>query len=83
MALDTSLPVSGVTYNGVALTMVGAPTGDYYTKTEVDNLLANKVSYVIQSAIPTDTTVLWIDTGNNLLKYYNGSAWQAIGAIYG
>lgn len=82
MALDTSLPVSGVTYNGTALAMAGLPSGDYYTKTEVDNLLANKISCVIQSATPTDTTVLWIDTGNNLLKYHNGNTWQAIGAVY-
>lgn len=40
-------------------------------------------SYVGTSA-PSDTELLWIDTANGgVLKYYNGSAWTNIKAVWG
>lgn len=36
------------------------------------------------NSAPSKTNLLWIDTGNNnLLKYYNGSAWIPISAAWG
>ena len=36
------------------------------------------------NSAPSKTNLLWIDTGNNnLLKYYNGSAWTPISAAWG
>ncbi len=32
---------------------------------------------------PTNTNLLWIDTTNgSILKYYNGSAWTAVNAVF-
>ena len=40
--------------------------------------------FVAQSSSPSDTDMLWIDTGNGgILKYYNGSAWVATAAVWG
>ena len=40
-------------------------------------------SYVGSSA-PSDTNILWIDTGNGgVMKYYNGSSWTPIASTWG
>ena len=40
--------------------------------------------YVAQTTAPTDTSVLWIDTTNgNIMKYYNGTAWTTLSAVWG
>ena len=44
--------------------------------------LAN-AGFVIQSSAPSSTTVLWIDSTNSTMKYYNGTAWVAIRGVYG
>lgn len=44
------------------------------------------VSYVAQNTAPDDTTVLWVDTGNDgVLKYYSteDSAWKSCGLAWG
>lgn len=39
---------------------------------------------MIQTSAPTVTNVLWIDTGNGgIAKYYNGSAWTPVKAVWG
>ena len=41
-------------------------------------------AYYVGSTAPSDTGILWIDSGNsNILKFYNGSAWVAVGAVWG
>lgn len=38
--------------------------------------------YSVGATPPSDTRILWIDSGNsNILKFYNGSAWVAVGAV--
>lgn len=44
--------------------------------------LAN-AGFVIQSSAPSSTTVLWIDTTNSTLKYYNGTSWIPIRGVFG
>lgn len=40
--------------------------------------------WVAQATAPTNTKLLWIDTANNnIVKYYNGVAWVAIGSAFG
>lgn len=40
--------------------------------------------YAAQSTAPSNTNLLWIDTANsNIIKYHNGSAWVATGAVWG
>ena len=41
-------------------------------------------AYYVGATAPSDTGILWIDSGNsNVLKFYNGSAWVAVGAVWG
>ncbi|WOC33490.1 MULTISPECIES: hypothetical protein [Caproicibacterium] len=40
--------------------------------------------YVRQSSSPSDSSLLWIDSGNsNKMKYYNGSSWVPVPATWG
>lgn len=40
--------------------------------------------HVLSASAPADTSLLWIDTGNGgVTKYYNGSAWVAVRAVWG
>lgn len=39
----------------------------------------SKAGWVAQGTAPGDTSVLWIDTANNnVMKFWNGSAWKTI-----
>lgn len=39
---------------------------------------------VIGATAPSNTKVLWIDTGNGgIAKYYNGSAWVTVASVWG
>lgn len=39
--------------------------------------------HVVSASQPTNTNLLWVDTSNGgVLKYYNGSAWVGIAAVY-
>ena len=41
-------------------------------------------AYYVGATPPSDTGILWIDSRNsNTLKFYNGSAWVAVGAVWG
>lgn len=44
--------------------------------------LAN-AGFVIRDTSPSITTVLWIDTTNSTLKYYNGTNWIPIRGVFG
>lgn len=43
----------------------------------------SNAGFVIQSSAPSATNVLWIDTTNSTLKYYNGSNWIPIRGVFG
>lgn len=47
------------------------------------NLGLDNAGFVIQNTAPSVTTVLWIDTSNGTLKYYNGANWIPIVGTYG
>lgn len=52
----------------------------------VGDALANIVTdvYSASTTAPSNTKLLWIDTGNGgIMKYYNGSAWVAIASTWG
>lgn len=39
--------------------------------------------FVAQATAPEDTSLLWIDTSNNnVIKFYNGTAWTPTGAVF-
>lgn len=42
----------------------------------------NEPCFVVSSAVPSDTTKLWINTNNRTLEYYNGSDWVSVRAVY-
>ena len=40
-------------------------------------------AFVVSSTAPTNTNVIWIDSGNSYVaKVYVGSAWVALGAVW-
>lgn len=47
-----------------------------------DVVWLNSPCFVVGSTAPTDTTKLWIDTSNNTLKFYSGSAWANVNAVF-
>jgi hypothetical protein len=52
---------------------------DIVSELEDGTIVPKTVSpYVADGTAPTDTTKLWIDTGNNnVIKFYNGATWEA------
>ena len=70
------------------------PSGNYdiTTKIYVDEAISTATSNIVTdvfyagTSAPSNTKLLWIDTnssnGNGLMKYYNGSSWIAISAIW-
>ena len=38
--------------------------------------------FVVSDTAPQVTTVLWIDSTNSTMKYYNGTSWVAIRGVY-
>ena len=39
--------------------------------------------FVVSDTAPESTTVLWIDTNNGTLKYYDGTNWIPVVGVYG
>lgn len=66
------IPAGGATGQILKWTADGTATWDDYATG----------SYAGTSA-PTNTKVLWIDTSNGVMKYYNGTAWTPIKAVWG
>ena len=74
---------------------INGQTGDVvldipiYTAGEGINIDSNNVIsstvkvFEFGATSPTNTNLLWIDTDNNLLKYYDGSQWKPVGAVFG
>lgn len=83
-ALDTKLDKAGGELTG-ALTLAADPTEDMQatTKQYVDTAIANSGGFVASGTAPKKTNLLWIDTTENVMKYWNGTEWFAIGAVYG
>lgn len=62
----------------------GGSTGQVLTKTSSGYGWSNSGGgFVISGSQPTDTSLLWIDSTNNLLKYYSGGSWKAISGVWG
>ena len=84
MAIDMSIPVANVIYNDEALAILTTSHDHddrYYTKEEIDA----KPSYVLSDTAPENEKALWVDTVNNVIKYYNKdtSSWKSLGAVFG
>lgn len=56
------------------------------TEAEFNASLSSMPSYcpfVVGTSSPADTKLLWIDSGNdNVMKFYNGTEWTPLGAVY-
>jgi hypothetical protein len=54
--------------------------------TSLDALKSNmglaNAGFVVQSSAPSNTSVLWINSDNSTLNYYNGSDWIAIRGVF-
>lgn len=46
------------------------------------NLGLANAGFVVQSSAPADTSVLWINSSNSTLNYYDGSSWVAIRGVF-
>lgn len=44
--------------------------------------VAGGSGFVKSSTAPSNTRLMWLDTGTSLMKYHNGSAWVACTAVY-
>lgn len=60
----------------------GTDTGRLYIGLNGSLVALNEPCFVVGTTQPTDTTKLWIDTTNNTLKFYNGSSWVSINAVF-
>lgn len=72
-----SLPASDVSAWAKA---AAKPT---YTASEVGAKASGWKPFSVGTSAPSDTTQLWIDTANQILKYHNGSAWVAVPVAWG
>lgn len=58
--------------------------------TNIENTYAKKsditayVQLVISASQPeaSNSNILWIDSNNSIMYYYNGSKWTALGAVW-
>lgn len=50
---------------------------------KITSVAGIKSAYTIASSAPEQTNILWVDSTNNTLKYYNGSEWKPIFAVWG
>lgn len=57
----------------------GATTIDQFK----ENLGLTKAGFVISDSAPSNTNVLWINSLNNTMNYYNGTGWISIVGVYG
>lgn len=47
------------------------------------NMGLSNAGWVAQGTAPGDTSLLWIDTANgNILKFWDGSAWEAVAGTF-
>jgi hypothetical protein len=46
------------------------------------NLGLANAGFVVQSSAPADTSVLWINSSNSTMNYYDGSSWVAIRGVF-
>lgn len=59
------------------------PTDEDIKKIISENVPTSGRVHIGDSA-PSDTTMAWVDTGNGgILKYYNGSEWTVVKAVWG
>lgn len=50
---------------------------------KINSIAGIKSAYIVQSTSPEDTRILWVDSTDGVLKYYNGSEWKPIFAVWG
>ena len=43
---------------------------------------SSSAGIVVGTTAPTDTSVIWLDSTNNVFKYYIGSKWKIVGAAW-
>lgn len=46
------------------------------------NMGLGNAGFIVQSSEPVDTTVLWINSTNSTLNYYDGASWVAIRGVF-
>lgn len=74
-------PAAEVTTD-TTLTQSGAAADAKAVGDALKNIVTNVFS--ASTTAPSNTKLLWIDTGNGgIMKYYNGSAWVAIASTWG
>lgn len=83
---DVSLVTTGekYTWNNIKAVPSGGTTGQVLTKTASGYGWSNSGGgFVISGSQPADTSLLWIDSTNNLIKYYINGSWKAVNGVWG
>lgn len=58
-------------------------TGATNLATLKTNMGLGNAGFIVQAEEPVDTTVLWINSTNSTLNYWDGSDWVAIRGVFG
>lgn len=85
--LSTDIMLTAADVGAVPATQKGAANGVASLDTTgkiPKGQLPTTGGYVRQTTAPTDTSLLWMDSGHSdIMKYYNGTAWVAQPSVWG
>lgn len=71
-----------IDYNALANKPTAASLGAV-TKEGLNSALSDVSPSVVSDTAPANKKALWIDTANSgVLKYYDGSSWVPVGAVW-
>lgn len=74
--LDKTVTAGNVFVNGAMVSMILDTSSN---KAYLSG--SSSAGIIVGTTAPTDTSTLWIDSTNNVLRYYSGSAWKISGIV--
>lgn len=75
--LNKTVTTSDVFVNGAMVSMILDTSSNkaYFSG-------SSSAGIIVGTTAPTDTSVIWLDSNNNVLKYYIDSKWKIVGAAW-
>ena len=81
-AIRTATGDKQIDYNALANKPTAASLGAA-TIEDFNAALSNVAPSIVSNTAPENKKALWIDTANSsILKYYDGSSWVPVGAVW-
>ena len=93
-----SSAVNTITANGISFSIVNTlnktATGDVFVNGAMVSMIldtssnkaylsgSSSAGIIVGTTAPTDTSTLWLDSNNNVFKYYIDSKWKIVGAAW-